>query len=123
MRFLLVFICFFGVNLLGKNIEEGLKYLEIPNSKRQILKEAIRELYKQRQNYHSNDVILEYNLQFFANDEGGEKTEEPTAKKIEGFYKNFLADEENAIYRNRPALFLPYSEFQKADSDPLADNR
>ena len=62
MRFLLVFICFFGVNLLGKNIEEGLKYLEIPNSKRQILKEAIRELYKQRQNYHSNDVILEYKI-------------------------------------------------------------
>lgn len=49
--------------------------------------------------------------------------DKPTAKKIEGFYKNFLADEENAIYRNRPALFLPYSEFQKADSDPLADNR
>lgn len=49
--------------------------------------------------------------------------DKPTAKKIEGFYKNFLADEENAIYRNRPALFLPFSEFQKADSDPLADNR
>lgn len=28
-------------------------------------------------------IILEYNLQFFANDEGGEKTEEPTAKKLE----------------------------------------
>lgn len=27
--------------------------------------------------------VLAYNLQFFANDEGGEKTEEPTAKKIE----------------------------------------
>lgn len=27
--------------------------------------------------------LLVYNLQFFANDEGGEKTEEPTAKKIE----------------------------------------
>ncbi len=62
MRFLFVFIFFFGVNLLGKNIEEGLKYLEIPNSKRQILKEAIRELYKQRQNYHSNDVSLEYKI-------------------------------------------------------------
>ena len=49
--------------------------------------------------------------------------DKPTAKKIEGFYKNFLADRENAIYRNRPALFLPFSEFQKADSDPLADNR
>lgn len=29
------------------------------------------------------DIILEYNLQLFANDEGGEKTEEPTAKKLE----------------------------------------
>ena len=28
-------------------------------------------------------LLLRYNLQFFANDEGGEKTEEPTAKKIE----------------------------------------
>lgn len=28
-------------------------------------------------------VIVPYNLQFFANDEGGEKTEEPTAKKID----------------------------------------
>lgn len=28
-------------------------------------------------------LILRYDLQFFANDEGGEKTEEPTAKKIE----------------------------------------
>lgn len=28
-------------------------------------------------------TIIKYNLQFFANDEGGEKTEEPTAKKIE----------------------------------------
>lgn len=27
--------------------------------------------------------MIRYNLQFFANDEGGEKTEEPTAKKIE----------------------------------------
>lgn len=27
--------------------------------------------------------LLRYDLQFFANDEGGEKTEEPTAKKIE----------------------------------------
>lgn len=30
-----------------------------------------------------NQPIIKYNLQFFANDEGGEKTEEPTAKKIE----------------------------------------
>lgn len=28
-------------------------------------------------------LLLHYNLQFFANDEGGEKTEEPTAKKID----------------------------------------
>ncbi|MDD6402048.1 MAG: flagellar biosynthesis protein FlhB [Lachnospiraceae bacterium] len=28
-------------------------------------------------------VLIKYNLQFFANDDGGEKTEEPTAKKIE----------------------------------------
>ena len=28
-------------------------------------------------------LLLPYHLQFFANDEGGEKTEEPTAKKIE----------------------------------------
>ena len=27
-------------------------------------------------------LLLKYNLQFFANDEGGEKTEEPTAKKL-----------------------------------------
>ncbi|MGN0436581.1 MAG: flagellar biosynthesis protein FlhB [Wujia sp.] len=31
----------------------------------------------------NNSFLLKYNLQFFANDEGGEKTEEPTAKKIE----------------------------------------
>ncbi len=30
-----------------------------------------------------NQPIIKYNLQLFANDEGGEKTEEPTAKKIE----------------------------------------
>ena len=30
-----------------------------------------------------NTLLLKYNLQFFAKDEGGEKTEEPTAKKIE----------------------------------------
>ena len=29
------------------------------------------------------ELLLGYDLQFFANDEGGEKTEEPTAKKIE----------------------------------------
>ena len=47
-----------------------------------------------------------------------------TAKKIEGYYKNFLADEENAIYRSRPALFLPFSEFQKSDnSDPIIASR
>ena len=28
-------------------------------------------------------LLLAYDLQLFANDEGGEKTEEPTAKKIE----------------------------------------
>ncbi len=28
-------------------------------------------------------LLIKYNLQLFANDEGGEKTEEPTAKKIE----------------------------------------
>lgn len=32
---------------------------------------------------HTVTLLLPYNLQFFANDEGGEKTEEPTAKKIE----------------------------------------
>lgn len=73
MRFLLVFICFFGVNLLGKNIEEGLKYLDIPNPKGQILKETIREFYKQRQNYHNNNAILEYKiLQEIANKGYGE---------------------------------------------------
>ncbi len=30
-----------------------------------------------------NVILIKYNLQFFANDEGGDKTEEPTAKKIE----------------------------------------
>ena len=28
-------------------------------------------------------LLLAYDLQLFANDEGGEKTDEPTAKKIE----------------------------------------
>ena len=32
--------------------------------------------------YHDK-LLIQYNLQFFANDEGGEKTEEPTAKKIQ----------------------------------------
>ena len=31
----------------------------------------------------TNLTLIKYNLQFFAKDEGGEKTEEPTAKKIE----------------------------------------
>ena len=33
-------------------------------------------------NYEPN-IIIKYNLQLFAKDDGGEKTEEPTAKKIE----------------------------------------
>ena len=32
-------------------------------------------------------LYLDYNLQLFANDEGGEKTEEPTAKKNRRFKK------------------------------------
>lgn len=32
--------------------------------------------------YFDNLKLIQYNLQLFANDEGGEKTEEPTAKKI-----------------------------------------
>ena len=33
--------------------------------------------------WEQKELLLGYDLQFFANDEGGEKTEEPTAKKIE----------------------------------------
>ncbi|MBE5936421.1 MAG: flagellar biosynthesis protein FlhB [Lachnospiraceae bacterium] len=33
--------------------------------------------------YYSNKLPLRYNLQFFANDEGGEKTEEATPKKLD----------------------------------------
>ena len=33
-------------------------------------------------------LLLAYDLQLFANDEGGEKTEEPTAKKIEDSRKD-----------------------------------
>lgn len=33
--------------------------------------------------YEEKRYYLKYNLQLFANDEGGEKTEEPTAKKLE----------------------------------------
>ena len=34
------------------------------------------------QTYKNTALILTYNLQFFAKDDGGEKTEEPTAKKL-----------------------------------------
>ena len=38
-------------------------------------------------------MILEYNLQFFAKSgEGGEKTEEPTAKKMEDSRKDGSVD-------------------------------
>ena len=36
-----------------------------------------------RNQIESNMYLLRYDLQFFAKDDGGEKTEEPTAKKIE----------------------------------------
>ena len=52
MRFLVVFLLIFGINLGAKNIEEGLKFLEIPNAKKEVLREAMIEFYKQRQNYH-----------------------------------------------------------------------
>lgn len=42
-----------------------------------------------------------------------------TAAKIEGFYKNFLADEENAEYRDKFAAFFSFADFQ-GDKDPLS---
>ena len=41
-----------------------------------------------------------------------------TTEKIEGFYRNFLAREENSEYRNNPALFLSFADFQ-GNKDPL----
>ena len=62
MRFLVVFLLIFGINLGAKNIEEGLKFLEITNAKTEVLREAMIECYKQRQNYRKNNVIVEYGL-------------------------------------------------------------
>ena len=62
MRFLVVFLLIFGINLGAKNIEEGLKFLEIPNAKKEVLREAMIEFYKQRQNYHKNNEIVEYGI-------------------------------------------------------------
>ena len=41
-------------------------------------------------------MILEYNLQFFAKEgPGGEKTEDPTAKKLEDARKEGLEEKDN----------------------------
>lgn len=44
------------------------------------------------------------------------------AKKLESYYKDFLADEANAEYRNNLAAFLPFSSFQ-GGGDPLESLR
>ena len=60
MRFLVVFLLIFGIKLGAINIAEGLKFFEIPNEKKEVLREARIEFYIQRQNYHKNNEIVDY---------------------------------------------------------------
>ncbi len=61
------------------------------------------------------NYIIKYDLQFFANNEGGEKTEEPTAKKIEDSRKEgqVAKSKELSSATSLLALFLCLKIFMK----------
>ena len=54
----------------------------------------------------NNNMLLRYDLQFFASNEGGEKTEEPTAKKIEDTRKEGQVAKSKEITNAVTLLFL-----------------